>query len=148
MIIIKDTERSCVQSAFDGSIHKLYRGHSARQRLENEVRVLEHLRLSSCPFVPRLIAVDRPSLQIVQTNCGVAVQRLDEQRLKELFAALNAFGVEHGDCELRNVTYRATDGAFCVVDFEFARIIEPKWSVELDRLEVQIDSAIDDLLSH
>jgi hypothetical protein len=28
--------------------------------------------------------------------------------------------VRHEDRELRNITYRISDGRFCVIDFEFA----------------------------
>lgn len=139
MITVKNTERSCVQRAFDGLIHKCYRGHHARQRLENEVRVLEHLRIHNCPFVPRLITIDRATLSIVQSNCGVAVQTLPDWRLQQVFAALREFRVEHGDCELRNVTYRANDGVFCIVDFELAKILEPNWSCQLQHLHKEIE---------
>lgn len=142
MIIVKDTERSCVRRAFDGFVHKLYRGQHARQRLENEVRVLEHLQARDCPFVPRLVAVERAALEIVQTDCGVAVQRLVDWRLRQLFAELHSFGVEHGDCELRNVTYRAADGIFCIVDFEFATILENELIQQLDRLQKQVESEL------
>jgi PPM family protein phosphatase len=142
MITVKNTERSCVQRAFDGLIHKCYRGHHARQRLENEVRVLEHLRIHDCPFVPRLMTVDRSTLSIVQSNCGVAVQSLADWRLKQLFAALREFRVEHGDCELRNITYRATDGIFCVVDFELATILEPIWNCQLQHLHTEVESIL------
>jgi hypothetical protein len=55
------------------------------------------------------------------------VDHLDEKRLKELFAELKKFGVRHDDPDPRNVTYRFTDGRFCLIDFEFATILpEPK----------------------
>ena len=139
MIIVKDTERSCVCRAFDGFVHKQYRGHHARQRLENEVKVLEHLRSRNCLFVPRLVDIDRRGLVIVQTNCGVAVQRLDDQRLQQLFDSLLEFDVLHGDRELRNVTYRAADGNFCVVDFELATIVERDLSLQLELLQTQVE---------
>jgi hypothetical protein len=31
--------------------------------------------------------------------------------------------VRHDDAEVRNVTYRQTDGRFCLIDFEFATIL-------------------------
>jgi len=31
--------------------------------------------------------------------------------------------VRHDDPDMRNVTYRAADGRFCVIDFEFATIL-------------------------
>jgi hypothetical protein len=45
--------------------------------------------------------------------------------MKELFAELETYGVRHDDAFLRNVTYRATDGRFCLIDFEFATILGP-----------------------
>ena len=57
------------------------------------------------------------------TNCGSRVVHLDEERRRELFAELETFGVRHDDPDMRNVTYRQTDGRFCVVDFELATIL-------------------------
>ena len=34
----------------------------------------------------------------------------------------SASGTE--DRELRNITYRASDGRFCIIDFEFATLLE------------------------
>jgi hypothetical protein len=62
-------------------------------------------------------------LQIITTNCGSRVQHLDEARTKELFAELEPFGVRHDDADMRNVTYRRSDGRFCLIDFEFATIL-------------------------
>ena len=41
----------------------------------------------------------------------------------EIFAELEKYGVRHDDPDIRNVTYRAQDGRFCVIDFEFATIL-------------------------
>ncbi len=57
------------------------------------------------------------------TNCGARVEHLDEQRAGEIFAELEPYGVRHEDAEVRNITYRQTDGRFCVIDFEFATIL-------------------------
>jgi hypothetical protein len=43
--------------------------------------------------------------------------------MKALYAELEPFGVRHEDRELRNVTYRTSDGRFCLIDFEFATIL-------------------------
>jgi Ser/Thr protein kinase RdoA (MazF antagonist) len=51
------------------------------------------------------------------------VEHLGEKRLKELFDDLETYGVRHDDPFLRNVTYRASDGRFCLIDFEFATIL-------------------------
>ena len=52
------------------------------------------------------------------------MEHLDEARAKELFAELLPYGVRHDDPEVRNVTYRQTDGRFCLIDFEFATILD------------------------
>jgi len=122
---IKDTPRALVRIGFDGRVHKTFRGHEARERFENEVRVLRHLEARGCDFVPRLLEVDPGELKIVTTNCGSRVEHLDEIRLKALFAELDAFHVRHEDVALRNVTYRRTDGRFCLIDFEYASVLEP-----------------------
>jgi hypothetical protein len=49
---------------------------------------------------------------------------LNAERQKEVFAELEGYGVRHEDRELRNITYRVSDGRFCVIDFEFATILD------------------------
>jgi len=121
---VKDTVRALVRIGYDGRVHKTFRGHIARERFENEVRVLQYLEAKGCTFVPRLLEFDAEKLQIVTTNCGTRVDHLGAERLRELFAELETYGVRHDDAELRNVTYRASDGRFCLIDFEFATILE------------------------
>jgi len=71
--------------------------------------------------VPRLLESDPRKLLMVTTNCGSRVDHLDEGRARELFArAFLPYGVRHDDAEMRNVTYRQSDGRFCLIDFEFA----------------------------
>jgi PPM family protein phosphatase len=43
--------------------------------------------------------------------------------VKELFAEVEQYGVRHDDPDPRNITYRQTDGRFCVIDFELATIL-------------------------
>jgi tRNA A-37 threonylcarbamoyl transferase component Bud32 len=123
MIKVKDTLRATVNIAFDGRVFKTYHGADAKPRFTNEVRVLRHLEAQGCPFVPRLLEADEALLRIVTSNCGQRVQRLDDQRRDELFADLLPFGVRHDDIDIRNVTYRFSDGRFCVIDFEYATIL-------------------------
>ena len=124
---VKDTLRSTVNLTGDGRVIKVYHGPNAAARFGNEVRVLRHLEAAGCGFVPRLLEADENKLRIVTTNCGSRVEHLDEQRTKELFAELETFGVRHDDADMRNVTYRQSDGRFCLIDFEFATILpEPK----------------------
>ncbi len=121
---MKDTPRALVRISFDGRVHKTFRGHLARERFEQEVRVLKHLEKRGCPFVPRLLESDPAQLKIITTNCGTRVDQVNAERQAELFAELERYGVRHEDPELRNITYRASDGRFCVIDFEFATILD------------------------
>lgn len=120
---IKDTLRATVRMGYDGRVHKTFRGPQAEERFANEVRVLRHLESRGCSFVPRLLEAHPDELKIVTTSCGSRVDHLDEARTRELFAELEPFGVRHDDAEVRNVTYRNTDGRFCLIDFEFATIL-------------------------
>ena len=123
MLKVKDTLRSTVNLTFDGRVVKAYHGPNARERLENEVRVLRYLEKRGCNFVPRLLEADARELRIVTTSCGSRVERIDDDRAKELFAELEHYGVHHDDPDPRNITYRQSDGRFCLVDFELATIL-------------------------
>ena len=123
MLTAKDTLRSTVKLSFDGRVFKTYHGANARERFENETRVLKFLEARGCNFVPKLLEADENKLRIVTTNCGSRVEQIDEVRVKELFAELQKFGVRHDDADPRNITYRISDGRFCLIDFEFATIL-------------------------
>ncbi len=123
MLQVKDTLRATVRITFDGRVHKTFRGPQAEERFANEVRVLRHLEARGCPFVPRLLEAYPEQLRIVTTSCGTRVEHLDAERTLELFGELAAYGVRHDDPEMRNVTYRQSDGRFCLIDFEFATLL-------------------------
>jgi len=128
---VKDTLRATVRIGYDGRVHKTFRGPKAEERFANEVRILRHLEARGCPFVPTLIEAHPEQLRIVTTNCGTRVEHLDEERMRELYAELEHYGVRHDDAEMRNVTYRQSDGRFCLIDFEFATILpEPEKSAD------------------
>ena len=92
---VKNTQRALVRIAYDGSVHKTFRGPQAYARFENEVRVLRYLESRGCEFVPRLLEVDEADLKIVTTNCGSRVDQVNAEKLKALFTELETFGV-HG----------------------------------------------------
>lgn len=121
---VKDTQRALVRIGFDGSVHKTFRGPEAFVRFQNEVKVLRYLEKRGCGFVPQLLEVDETRLKITTTNCGTRVDQLNKERMQQLFAELETFGVRHDDPELRNVTYRHSDGRFCLIDFEFATLLD------------------------
>jgi hypothetical protein len=123
MLQVKDTLRATVRVSFDGRVEKTFRGPNAEERFDNEIRVLRYLESRNCNFVPKVLETDRSKLRIITTHCGTRVEHLDPQRAKELFAELESFGVRHDDPEMRNVTYRQSDGRFCIVDFELATIL-------------------------
>ena len=120
---VKDTLRATVRVSYDGRVYKTFRGPDAQERFTNEVRVLRHLEKRNCNFVPKLLEANPEQLRIVTTNCGVRVEHLDKERAAEIFAELEPYGVRHEDAEIRNITYRQTDGRFCVIDFEFSTIL-------------------------
>ncbi len=120
---VKDTLRALVRIGYDGTVYKTFRGPQAQERFANEVRVLQHLEKVQCPFVPRLLEFDPLQLRIVTTNCGQRVEYLDSAKAAAVFHELQAYGVRHEDPEVRNITYRISDGRFCVIDFEFATIL-------------------------
>jgi tRNA A-37 threonylcarbamoyl transferase component Bud32 len=121
---VKDTKRAIVRIGYDGRVHKTFRGPLAAERFENEVRVLRHLEKRGCEFVPRVLEADPETLYMVTTNCGGRVQHLDEERMQEIFAELESYGVRHEDPYMRNITYRTSDGRFCVIDLEFATLLD------------------------
>lgn len=123
MLKVKDTLRATVNLTFDGRVVKTYHGPDAGTRFANEIKVLRYLEARGCGFVPRLLEADPDRLRIVTTNCGTRVEHLDAERARQLFLELEQYGVRHDDPEMRNVTYRQSDGRFCIIDFEFATLL-------------------------
>ncbi len=121
---IKDTQRAEVRIGFDGRVHKKYKGQLSKERYENEVRVLKYLEKKGCTFVPRLLEEYPDRLYIVTSNCGNIVHKISPEKEKAVFEALEAYGVRHDDAFMRNITYSPHLGCFCVIDFEFAVILD------------------------
>lgn len=110
---------------FDGRVHKTFRGTNAQKRFETEVAVLQHLKARACEYVPRLLESDPATLTIVTSNCGQRATSISDRKANELFAALEKdYGVRHEDAFPRNITYRSQDGRFCLIDFEFASLVD------------------------
>lgn len=123
---MKDTRRAQVRIGYDGRVHKVFRGHQAPERFENEVRVLRYLESKGCDYVPRVLEADADELRLVTSNCGQRVDHISSERVAELFAALERdYRVRHEDAYARNITYSSRVGRFCLIDFEFATILDP-----------------------
>ncbi len=131
MLEAKNTQRASVRLGYDGRVHKIFRGPNAEQRFANEVRVLKYLEAKGCLFVPQVLEEYPERLEVVTTNCGSRVEQLSDGKLEEIFAELESYGVRHDDAFLRNITYRESDGRFCVIDFELSTILDPNVLDEL-----------------
>ena len=118
---VKDTKRATVHIGYDGRVHKRFSGPFADLRFRNEVRILRYLAEKACPFVPKLIEEDAAKLYMVTSNCGGIVDKISDDKLKALFEELESFGVRHG--------------RFCLIDFEFATILETGEGLTTDELE-------------
>ncbi len=135
---IKDTKQATVHIKFDGTVHKTYNGPKARERFENEVRVLRYLEEKGCPFVPVLKEVQPDELSIMTSNCGHVVDRISEDKMKALYEELETtYGVRHEDAFARNVTYSPQMGRFCLIDFEFATILETGEGLTVDAVAMR-----------
>ncbi len=123
---IKDTQRASVRIGYDGRVHKTFRGPEAQERFDNEILVLQYLEKKECPFVPKLLYSEPDSLYMVTSNCGARVEdTISKTRTAELYKELERdYGVRHGDPFARNITYDARIGRFCIIDFEYAVIVE------------------------
>lgn len=121
----KNTQRALVRIGYDGRVHKYFRGSNAADRFANEVKVLRVLEERGCDYVPRVLESNPEELYLVTTNCGAVVEHISEAKLKDLFGGLERdYGVRHDDPFTRNVTYRHSDGRFCLIDFELATILD------------------------
>ena len=121
----KNTARATVHIGYDGRVHKYFKGPQARERYENEVRVLKFLEQHACKFVPRILESDDEQMYLVTSNCGSRVDHISKAKEEQIFAELEQYGVQHDDAEVRNITYSQQLGRFCVIDFEFATILVP-----------------------
>ena len=120
---VKDTRRAQVRIGYDGSVFKRFRGHQAEERFQNEVQVLRYLEERGCPFVPKIIRTEPEELLLVTTNCGQRIETISPEKMTSLREDLRSYGVEHGDWDMRNITYSRQQGSFCIIDFEFATIL-------------------------
>ncbi len=129
-MVRKDNEFSHVRIGFDGRVKKTFRGLNAKKRFETEVAVLRHLEERGCDYVPRLLEVDEETLTIATTNCGKKVETISKRKATELFTSLERdYQVRHEDPFPRNITYDNRSGHFCLIDFEFASIVDENGEV-------------------
>lgn len=122
---------------FDGRVHKRYKGPLARERYENEYRMLKYLEEKGCDFVPKVLEAHPEELYMVTSNCGHIVQKLSKEKERSIFEKLESYGVKHDDAFTRNITYSPHLGKFCVIDFEFAVLKETGEGLTLAEAERQ-----------
>lgn len=132
---VKNSNVAKVHVGFDGRVHKWYRGPLAKERFENERRVLEHLESEGCHFVPCVLEANSDELYLVTSNCGSQPSKLSKRKAETLFASLEEYGVRHNDQADRNITYDPRKGCFCIIDFEFATILETGEGLEIEDAE-------------
>ncbi|MDF2374678.1 MAG: serine/threonine protein phosphatase [Verrucomicrobiales bacterium] len=135
---VKDSKVARVRVGFDGRVHKWFRGPLAKERFENERRVLQYLEAKGCDFVPRVLSDEPEELYLVTSNCGSRPSRLSRGKAQELFDSLEKFGVRHNDQADRNITYDSHRGFFCVIDFEFATILETGEGLEIEDADKEL----------
>lgn len=134
---VKDSAVAKVRVGFDGRVHKWYRGPLAKERFENETRILRFLEQQGCPFVPRVLDEEKEDLYLVTSNCGAKVEKLSEERQRQLFSELEEYGVRHNDQAIRNITYNASLARFCLIDFEFATILSTGEGLTVEEAEAE-----------
>ena len=135
---VKNSAVALVRVGFDGRVHKWFRGPLAKERFENERRVLNYLEEQGCQFVPRVLESSDDELYLVTSNCGGRVDKLSTRKAQALFDSLENFGVRHNDQADRNLTY-PRKGCFCVIDFEFATILTTGEGLEVKDAEEEYE---------
>ncbi len=128
----KDSKTAKVRVGLDGRVHKWYRGPLAKERYENEIRVLRRLEEKGCEFVPQVLEEAPEDLYLVTTNCGTRVSNLSQKKQDDLFEELEQYDVRHNDKAERNITYNSRLGRFCLIDFEFATVLSTGEGLEIE----------------
>lgn len=132
---MKDSAVASVRIGFDGLVHKRYRGPMAKERYENELRILRYLEEKGCDFVPRVLEEHPEEFYLVTSNAGRIFARIGQKSMNRLFDELESYGVHHDDRAPRNITYNPQTGRFCIIDFEFATIVETGEGLRLKDVE-------------
>ena len=98
MTIIKNTERSLVKLYKDkGIIEKTFVGDNAKERFENEVNILKHLKNKGFDNCPELLDSDPENFVVTQTYVGEKLGEIDIADHTNIHNRLIAFGVTHND---------------------------------------------------
>ena len=80
----KNTARALVRIGYDGRVHKYFKGPQAKERYENELRVLHYLEEKGCCFVPAVLAQDDSKLYLITSNAGKHVEHVSAEKCKKL----------------------------------------------------------------
>ena len=98
MKIIENTERSLVKLDKDkGIIEKTFVGYNTKERFENEVNILKHLKNKGFDNCPELLDSDPENFVVTQTYVGEKLDEIDIAEHRKIHNRLIAFGVTHND---------------------------------------------------
>ena len=98
MTIIEDSKRSLVKLDKEkGIIEKTFVGDNAKERFENEVNILKHLKNKGFDNCPKLIDSDPENFVVTQTYVGERLGEIDIAEHRKIHNRLIAFGVTHND---------------------------------------------------
>ena len=98
MTIIEDSKRSLVKLDKEkGIIEKTFVGDNAKERFENEVNILKHLKNKGFDNCPELLDSDPENFVVTQTYVGEKLGEIDIAEHRKIHNRLIAFGVTHND---------------------------------------------------
>ena len=98
MTIIEDSKRSLVKLDKEkGIIEKTFVGDNAKERFENEVNILKHLKNKGFDNCPELLDSDPENFVVTQTYVGEKLDEIDIAEHRKIHNRLIAFGVTHND---------------------------------------------------
>lgn len=140
---VKDSPRALVRIGYDNRVYKTYRGRLADERYHNEKKLLRFLERKGCDFVPRVLDSNDEELLLVMSNCGQPVAQMIQEKMDKIYLELERYGVRHDDQAMRNITYDARRGRFCVIDFEFAKPVQTETEVDRGWATIEWAGAVD-----
>ena len=89
-------------------------------------------------MVARQKGVEAIDPQTSKDDKMAKLAKVSEEKVNQMFQSLEQYGVKHGDAFARNITYDNKQGCFCVIDFEFATILETGEGLTIEEAEAEM----------